>query len=58
MIQKILVGLIFSGAVLYVSRLIYLSFKAKSTCSTNCGKCGAVDFSKIEQQLKINGDLK
>jgi len=52
MIQQLLVGLVFSGALFYVGRMIYKSFQAKSACSTGCGKCGAVDFQKIEQQLK------
>lgn len=55
MIQQILVALIFAAALYYVGRLIYKSFQAKSACTTGCGKCGAVDFKKIEEQLKKQG---
>jgi hypothetical protein len=55
MIQQILVALVFAGALFYTGRLIYRSFRAKSACATGCGKCGAVDFKKIEEQLKKQG---
>jgi len=55
MIQQILVALVFAAALFYVGRLIYKSFQAKSACSTGCGKCGAVDFQKIEEQLRKQG---
>ena len=51
MIQQLLVGLIFAVAVVYVGRLVIRSFQAKSACASACGKCGAVDFKKIEEQL-------
>ena len=55
MIQQILVGLMFLGAVFYAGRLVYKSFQGKAAgCSTGCGKCGAVDFEKIEAQIKNN----
>ena len=56
MIQQIIIGAIFLGAVFYVGRLIYRSFQAKS-CATGCGKCNAVDFNKIEEQVKAKGQL-
>jgi len=55
MIQQFIVGLVFLGALAYVGRLIYKSFQAKSACDSGCGKCGAVDFNKIEKQLKEKG---
>ncbi|NOT75654.1 MAG: FeoB-associated Cys-rich membrane protein [Cyclobacteriaceae bacterium] len=51
MIQLILIGLIFLGALAYVGNLIYKSFQAKNACSTGCSKCGAVDLAKIEKQM-------
>ena len=55
MIQQILVGLMFLGAVFYAGRLVYKSFQGKAAgCATGCGKCGAVDFEKIEAQIKSN----
>ncbi|MBL0743342.1 FeoB-associated Cys-rich membrane protein [Chryseolinea sp. Jin1] len=51
--QQIIVGSVFLVALFYVGRLIYKSFQAKASgCATGCGKCGAVDFEKIEAQIK------
>ncbi len=55
MVQSIIVFLVFAIAVFYVARLAYKSIHAKESCATGCGKCGAVDFKKIEQQLKEKG---
>jgi hypothetical protein len=51
MIQGILVALIFAAAIVYVGRMIYSAFQSKNACSTGCGKCGAVDFKKLEEQI-------
>jgi hypothetical protein len=50
--QQVLIGLIFLAAIVYVGSLVYRSFQAKSGCASGCGKCGAIDFAKIEQQIK------
>jgi hypothetical protein len=55
MIQQIIIGILFIGAVFYIGRMIYKNFTAKSGCASGCGKCGAIDFDKIEQQLKEKG---
>lgn len=56
MIQHIIIGLIFVAALAYLGRLVYRSFQSgSSSCATGCGKCGAVDFTKLEQQLKEKG---
>ena len=55
MIQQLIVGLIFLGALFYVGRLIYKSFQSKSACASGCGKCGVVDFQKIDKQIKTKG---
>lgn len=55
MIQQIIVAIIFSGALAYVGNILYKSVRAKSACSSGCGKCGAVDFQKIEEQIKKQG---
>jgi len=52
MIQQLVIGVIFIGALSYIGRVIYRSFKAKSNCSTGCAKCNAIDFAKIEEGLK------
>jgi hypothetical protein len=52
LLQQIILILIFLGAVVYLGSIIYKSFHAKSGCASGCGKCGAIDFAKIEQQLK------
>lgn len=55
MIQTLVVVLIFITAVAYLARMVYRSFQSDTGCSTGCGKCNAVDFSKIEKQLKEKG---
>lgn len=57
MIQSIIVIVAFALALIYVGRLIYKSFFAGNAgeCASGCGKCGAVDFAKLEQELKQKG---
>ena len=57
MIQSIIVILSFMLALIYVGRLAYKSFfRAKAgECASGCGKCGAVDFAKLEKELKQKG---
>lgn len=55
MVQQLIVFAIFLGCLVYLGRMVYRSLKAKSACSTGCGKCGAVDFQKIEAQIKKQG---
>ena len=50
MLQQVIIILLFAAALAYLGRMVYHSFRAKS-CTTGCGKCGAVDFSKIEKEL-------
>jgi hypothetical protein len=52
MIQMIAIAGLFSGAIFFLGRIVYRSFQAKSGCATGCGKCGAIDFDKIEKQIK------
>ena len=55
MIQQLIVALLFLGALVYLGRLLYRSFKAKSAagCASGCGKCGAsLDMNKIEAQIR------
>jgi FeoB-associated Cys-rich membrane protein len=51
-LQQIVLILIFLAAVAYVGFMLYRSFQAKSGCASGCGKCGAIDFAKIEQKIK------
>ena len=55
MIQEVIVGIIFAGAVFYVGQLVYKSVQSKSACTTGCGKCGALDVKKLEAQIKEKG---
>jgi len=55
MIQQLIVGLFFIAAVIYIGRLLFRAFQGKSDCASGCGKCNAVDFSKLEKQLKEKG---
>jgi hypothetical protein len=52
MIQMIAVAALFSGAIFFLGKIVHGSFQAKSGCATGCGKCGAIDFDKIEKQIK------
>jgi len=52
MIQLVAIILLFAGATFFLGRMIYRSFQAKTACASGCGKCGAVDFAKIEEQIK------
>jgi len=51
MIQQILIILIFAAAVVYLGITVYKAFAAKSGCASGCGKCGVIDFKKIEKQI-------
>ena len=51
-LQQILIVVIFLGAIIYLGLMVYRAFQARSGCASGCGKCGAVDFAKIEQQLR------
>jgi hypothetical protein len=55
MVQQIIIVALFLAAVVYLGRLIYKSFQAKSGCATGCGKCNAVDFTKLEEELRKKG---
>jgi hypothetical protein len=59
MVQQILLFMLFSAALFYLGRLGYRAFSSKSAgCASGCAKCGAVDFQKIEAQLKRDNLLK
>ncbi len=51
-IQEIIVILIFIAALVYLGRLVYHSFTTDAGCPKGCGSCSAVDFKKIEQQIR------
>lgn len=55
MLQQVIVILIFVAAVAYAARLVFRSFYAKNNCASGCGKCGAIDLSAIEKQIKEKG---
>jgi hypothetical protein len=46
--QEILLAVIFTLALVYLGRMIYRSLNSDKGCASNCGKCGAADFSKIK----------
>ena len=55
LVQQILLAIIFLVRLFYMGYMAYRSFRTKSGCATGCGKCGSVDFAKIEQQMKKGG---
>lgn len=52
MLQEIILWLIFAAAIFYLGRLAYRSFSKDSGCPKGCGSCNAVDFEKIQQQIR------
>jgi hypothetical protein len=57
MFQLIAIIILFAGAAFFLCRMVYRSFQAKAACATGCGKCGAVDFEKIEKEISQKATL-
>lgn len=55
MIQQLLILGLFVAAAIYLGRMLYHSFQARNSCEAGCGKCGAIDLQKIENELKSKG---
>jgi hypothetical protein len=55
MIQQIIILALFVMAAIYLGRMLYRSFQAKNACEAGCGKCGALDLQKVENDLKSKG---
>lgn len=53
--QNIVILLICVAALIFLGLKFYKSFTEKG-CGTGCGACGAIDFEKMEKQIKA--DLK
>jgi hypothetical protein len=51
MIQTILIGIIFTGALAYLIWTIRKQFVSKNSCAKGCG-CSAVDLEKIEKEIQ------
>jgi hypothetical protein len=54
MVQQLIIALLFFSAIAYLGWVVYRSFNNKS-CPSGCSKCSAVDFRKIEADLKSRG---
>jgi hypothetical protein len=39
MLQQLLLVFIAAGALIYLGRIVYKSFKAENSCASGCGKC-------------------
>jgi hypothetical protein len=39
MLQQLLLVLALAGALSYLGRIVYKSFKAENSCASGCGKC-------------------
>jgi hypothetical protein len=46
MIETIIIGLLFVGALLFLVRKIYLSLKVDKGCAKGCG-CSEADIQKV-----------
>jgi hypothetical protein len=55
MLQQVIVLLIFIAASAYLIRLAIKAFQSQGECASGCGKCGAIDFKKIEEQINHKG---
>jgi hypothetical protein len=56
MFQELFIVLIFAAAIIYLGRILFKAFRGTASgCASGCGKCGAVDFEKLEKQLKEKG---
>ncbi len=51
MIQSLLILLLFAAAVVYLGRMVYTAFTAKS-CASGCGKCSTLDIDRIANQVR------
>lgn len=58
MLQEIILITIFLGALYYLGRLVYKSFASDKPCPKGCGSCDAVDFKKIQEQIKQKEEEK
>jgi hypothetical protein len=54
MMQHLIIALLFLSAITYLGWVVYRSFNNKS-CPSGCAKCSAVDFKKLEADLKSRG---
>lgn len=54
MIQTILIILLLAGALLYVARLFYRTFKGEKSDCGGCGGCSKIDVEKIEEKIIKN----
>jgi hypothetical protein len=52
MVQEITIGLLFTGAAVYLANLVRKSFSSTSGCAKGCGSCGKIDVDKIEASIK------
>ncbi len=55
MLQQVIILVLFIGAGVYLARLVIRSFNVKNACNSGCGKCGAIDLQKIENEIKTKG---
>ncbi|MDL5045959.1 hypothetical protein QQ054_07925 [Oscillatoria amoena NRMC-F 0135] len=51
MMQHLIVLVLFLAAAVYMGRLVYRAFQAKS-CATGCGKCSAIDVDKLANTIR------
>jgi hypothetical protein len=55
MIQQVLIGIIFLGAVFYIFRMVFRNFNpSKDGCAKGCG----CDTIETVSKAKLNKDLK
>jgi hypothetical protein len=50
MIQTILIGLLFAGALSYLILMVRKQFVSKDSCAKGCA-CSSIDLEKIEKEM-------
>ncbi len=54
MIQELIVGAIFVGALFFLGKLVYRAFSGNPSCSGGCDSCNVIDVEAIEKKIKAS----
>lgn len=52
MIENIVIGIIFAGAMWYLASKFYSSFTQKGSCEKGCSNCSVAEIEKIANMYK------
>ena len=54
MLEEIVIGCLFIGAVGFLASIFFKNMKSSSLCPKGCAGCSTIDFNKIEKEIKKN----